>query len=690
MSSADSELQPGLLSTAYVYDSTHYLLAPDAHRLHGANIGRHGHNLTISFLSLNRASLSTRLIRSIRDQLPNFAGEVLVIDQGSTEAELAEVKGACDELRCAHQVVELGKNFGVAGGRNRTMPHVRTEWVMCLDNDMVFTADPLRQIQKDIALLGCHFLNLPLLDKDGHTLFAKGGHLYTETAGNDIRIGGGSACGQKVHEGGVGEPFLSTFLFGGASVLNKETFQAVGGYDEAMFVGFEDIDFSVRLFQKGLKVGNTTCVALVHDHPPPAAPADEQYERGRYAREVLKRSAEHLEAKHGMTVWSAGVEEWLKVRRQEMGAGEESVDEAAAKGPAPATVPAAVKQRARPKVALVVDTDSWAFWNISQQLRRHLGDRFEFRIIVCSVIDNAIQVFLVARECDIIHVFWREYLGLLLEPDCKVHVEWFGGNYTEFLEKVIKSSVVSTCIYDHLHLDEAGLRNRLPLFRDLVDAYYVGSERLRKIYAGLADFPDPLMVLEDGIDPELFYPVNAQRFDRVGEREVVIGWTGNSEWAAESGDIKGVRTILRPAVEQLIAEGLPLRLHLADRAEGGPMIPHSQMVNYYGQIDVYICTSEFEGTPNPVLESMACGVPVISTDVGIVSQALGPQQKEFILKERSIECLKAAIGRLVSRPQLLGELSRENLDYIKPWHWQRKAQGFGEYFDRCLRLKLHA
>jgi len=191
MSPAESELQPGVLSTAYVYDRAHYLLASDAHRLHGANIGHYGHNLTISFLSLNRASLSTRLIQSIRDQLLGFAGEVLVVDQGSTKAELDKVKAACDELRCAHQVVELGENFGVAGGRNRTMRHVRTEWVMCLDNDMVFTANPLRQIQKDIALLGCHFLNLPLLDKDRRTLFAKGGHLYTEIAGGEVRIGGG-------------------------------------------------------------------------------------------------------------------------------------------------------------------------------------------------------------------------------------------------------------------------------------------------------------------------------------------------------------------------------------------------------------------------------------------------------------------------------------------------------------------
>ena len=45
------------------------------------------------------------------------------------------------------------------------------------------------------------------------------------------------------------------------------------------------------------------------------------------------------------------------------------------------------------------------------------------------------------------------------------------------------------------------------------------------------------------------------------------------------------------------------------------MIPHDKMAEYYSKIDLYICTSKIEGTPNPVLESMACGVPIISTDV---------------------------------------------------------------------------
>jgi glycosyltransferase involved in cell wall biosynthesis len=339
----------------------------------------------------------------------------------------------------------------------------------------------------------------------------------------------------------------------------------------------------------------------------------------------------------------------------------------------------------RPKVALLVDTDSWAFWNIAQQLCRRLDSQFELRVIPTEVVGNVIQSFLAARDCDVVHVFWREYLRQLESPYCETYVDYLGGRYDEFLRDVVKRPVVSTAIYDHLWLDDDALAQRRSVYRELADAYYVSSSRLGEIYRGIAGYPDPLMVLEDGVDLDLFFPQNLERLDDAGNRELVVGWTGNSNWSAELGEFKGVRTILEPAVEQLRAQGVRVRLELADCARSAA-IPHDRMVDYYAKIDLYVCPSSMEGTPNPVLEAMACGVPVVSTDVGVVPQAFGPRQSKFILEQRSVDSLARALRTLCAEPRLRHELSAENLASIRKWSWQIKAQAFADYFTRCLAL----
>jgi glycosyltransferase involved in cell wall biosynthesis/GT2 family glycosyltransferase len=674
------ELMPGLAATEYIFAPLHRLWAAEAHRLAGANIGNHGCRLTITFLCLNRANLSVRLLASLREQCSWFDGELLIVDQGSHPNELDQVRAACEQLACRWRIIELHDNYGVAGGRNRTMDHVETEWVMCLDNDMIFVADAIGQIQSDIALLGCHFLNLPMLDRDRKTIFAKGGHLHTDFFNGRLFVGGGSAFKPVEHGGAGGAPFLSTFLFGGASVFKAATFRRLGGYDESMFVGFEDIDFSLRLFREGQKIGNTRAVALVHDHPPPDDEDDANYERRRFSREVLKRSAAYLEAKHGVCIWSDGVDDWLAQRQRELGIADESPAESRKHEPA---LPADADRKDRIRIALVVDTEGWAFWNITQQICRHLGDQFDFQVFCTKPLENAAQLFFAVRDFDIVHIFWREYLQLLAEEHCRTYIDWAGCSYERFLRDVVKRPILSTCVYDHLHLGRDARRERGAVFGEFVDAYYVGSNKLRRIYRDHDEFPDPAAVIEDGVDPRLFFPKNLERFDAVADRPMVVGWVGNSEWGDPKVDYKGVRTILRPAVEQLIADGFPLELKLVDRAEGG-MIPHDEMVDFYAEIDVFVCSSEIEGTPNPVLESLACGVPVISTDVGIVPDAFGPIQTEFILAERSVACLQDALKRLLANPGELRRLSAENLVSARDWYWERRVQGFATYFRECL------
>lgn len=49
-------------------------------------------------------------------------------------------------------------------------------------------------------------------------------------------------------------------------------------------------------------------------------------------------------------------------------------------------------------------------------------------------------------------------------------------------------------------------------------------------------------------------------------------------------------------------------------------IPNKEMVWYYNAADVILMTSEWEGSPNVIKEAMACGLPVVSTDVGDVAE----------------------------------------------------------------------
>ena len=496
-----------------------------------ANIGPDAQNLTLVFLSMNRSGLSIKLLSSLLQHVPNFAGEVLVADNASTQEELTILERYCqDNLKCRWRILRFDRNYGVAGGRNRAFREVTTDWILSLDNDIYLIADPFPQIARDLSVLGCHFLSVPLLNPDHSTFYSFGGALHTLVQNGQPRLTiatllpPASPLDAARQVSPDGEGFLCSFMFGGASLLRTDSFDALGKFDDTMFIGFEDIDFSLRLWRAGMKVGSSAMGCFVHDHPPAEAPSDEAYERTRFSRAALHDSAMHLEAKYGFQVWGDEVENWLVEReRQQRITTEGSV-----------AVGGAVEGQSKPRIALVTDTEDWAFANIARQIIRNLGDKYEFDLIPMTVLAEIEetrwrergrtgccapgggagfnQLLLVASDYDIVHVFWREYLMLTGSAALREYAERLGLDYASFERDTLRRACITTSVYDHLYCTSDAIAERRSIFNELTAAYTVSSARLDRIYRSFEGLRAPAAVIEDGVSPELFYP---QRLERI-------------------------------------------------------------------------------------------------------------------------------------------------------------------------------
>lgn len=633
------------------------------------NIGKNGENLSIGILSMNRSSLTRRLMDSIAENIPEFTGTFLIFDNGSAQEELEKIRTYAEAAPFCCQIVEGGQNYGVAGGRNRMMKAAKTDWVLSIDNDMIFTANPLPNAQRDIATLGVHFLNLPLLNNCNANSGAIGGHLFVEPMHGGVNVGIGSAlAAQNIRMNEEADGFLCTGIMGTAAIINRHTFEHLGGFEENMFVGFEDTEFSMRVFQAGYKVGCCGMVAMSHNHVASSGSADADYEKVRFRKKLLKDSATYFERKHGITVWNWSVEDWVDMRQKDL-----DIVESGSNYP--------IKKR---KVALVIDVVDWAFDHIADQIIRYCSDEFDFVKYYTIDIENPIDIFIAARECSVIHFFWRSPLHILHTEYCINRMKQLMGSEEAFWEKYIRPKVITTSVYDHLLLDGDSWEITKHLFVDKdspVKAYSISSERLNSIYQKMDSIRlKPSAIIPDGVDIKMFTPVPPNHFSDIEKRPIRFGWVGNSKWSVN--DLKGINTIIKPAIKRLQDEGYQIELYTSDRQDG--MIPHYKMPDYYQQIDCYVCASLHEGTPNPVLEAMASGLPVISTDVGLIPQLFGQKQKQFVMTERTVDCMVEKMKLLLDHRELFIELSEENIRQIQRWDWSICARKFVGFWQELL------
>lgn len=128
------------------------------------------------------------------------------------------------------------------------------------------------------------------------------------------------------------------------------------------------------------------------------------------------------------------------------------------------------------------------------------------------------------------------------------------------------------------------------------------------------------------------------------------------------------------------------RLGLAREVKLLGALPQDQLAAWYGAADMLVLASEREGWPNVLLESMACGTPVVATAVGGIPEIVEVPSTGRLVHDRSPQGLAAAALDLWrSRP------AREVVQaYACRFGWQETTQGQLNLFHSVTGSRLHA
>lgn len=177
---------------------------------------------------------------------------------------------------------------------------------------------------------------------------------------------------------------------------------------------------------------------------------------------------------------------------------------------------------------------------------------------------------------------------------------------------------------------------------------------------------DRIHVIPNGADLESFRP----RDRRQARRQLGLPVEGRLLVAvAHLGPRKGNRELLTAAAELgsdvhvVLVGGDPAgganirelralaeRVGLGDRLILAGRQGHERIPLYYSAADASVLASYREGCPNAVVESLACGVPVVASDVGAVSDLLVDGVHGRVVPAQQAEPLARALADVLASP----------------------------------------
>ena len=241
-----------------------------------------------------------------------------------------------------------------------------------------------------------------------------------------------------------------------------------------------------------------------------------------------------------------------------------------------------------------------------------------------------------------------------------------------------------------------------PLIRRLIvrtlrgaDRVIAVSQSLKEAMTRLGIAEAKIAVVPNGVDSRKFYPTpkdEARRQLGLGNGKVILSvghlvplkgfdlLVRSFGQLLQRSDGRDYRLMIvgegqeRERLEKLIAS-----LGLEDHVRLVGAVAHPELRVWYSAADAFCLASTREGWPNVLLESMACGTPVIATAAGGTAEIVASERLGLLAERLEPEVVRA-LTRALSEPWDRGFIA----GYARARSWENVAASVTEIFHSIL------
>jgi len=213
--------------------------------------------------------------------------------------------------------------------------------------------------------------------------------------------------------------------------------------------------------------------------------------------------------------------------------------------------------------------------------------------------------------------------------------------------------------------------------------------------------PQKVAIIPCGVNLELFRPVDKERArsELSLDHQKVLLFVGRIE------PLKGLRQLLRSLTQfaggktpSLIVVGgddysrgevqalkkMANELHVESRVSFMGQVDQKRLPVFYSAADVCVIPSYYESFGMVALESLACGTPVLATDVGAMRYIIRHDAMGRVVVDNSPHRLAVAIGQILSsRGEGIGDIEARR-STVAEFDWANIADMVLQEYDRML------